>query len=750
MFAPRQLLARLRLVMASGASGGPVLPRIVCLVSAELNGDVCSIYTLRHGDILELIATQGLRNEAVGRTKLRVGEGIVGIAAASGTALNLPDAQNHPGFAYRSETGEEPYTSMLALPVRRLGSILGVLAVQSRALRHYDDLEVEVLETVAMVVAEVLSSFGAVDGIDQGFGSTLQRRFSGTVLVPGLAVGPVVVHGTAAAPDILLADDPIYEIQRLNQSVEAMRRSIDALIARSLAPQADPDRQSSLTASREVLAAYRMVAADTGWIKRAREHVQSGLTAEAAVFRVAGELRERMRRITDPYLRDRVADIEDLAGRLLIALRGQEPRRAPAGAILFARRLGPADLLEWHAAGITGLVIEEAAAAGHAAIIARALGLPTLAGVGGVIDLLNAGDDAVLNADEGQLVLRPDQEVKSAYLRSQQSRSERQAAWTALRDRPAETADGTRVRLLLNIGLPLELDQLELTGAEGIGLFRTEIPMLARGELLGEAEQTAVYARVLDAAGARPVVFRTLDLGGDKLLPHAPAPEEENPAMGWRSLRVGLDRPSLLRRQLRALLTAATGRELCVMFPMVATVAEFRAARSLLMTELARTRNPPPHRVVVGSMLEVPALLWQMEALLPLVDFISVGTNDLMQFLFAADRGAASMTNRYDLLSPPVLDLLEHLRDVTAAHGVQLSVCGESASRPLEALTLVALGYTTLSMPAIALLPVKATLASCDLKLFGAVLEQLRQRADGAASLREPLSTWARENGLGL
>jgi phosphotransferase system enzyme I (PtsP) len=765
MFAPRQLLARLRLVMSSGASGAAALPRIVTLVSAELNGDVCSIYTVRPGDVLELVATQGLNREAVGRTRLRVGEGIVGIVAASAAMLNLPDAQNHPGFAYRPETGEEPFISMLALPVRRSGRVVGVLAVQSRAMRHYDELEVEVLETVAMVVAEVLSAIGAVDGVDQSFASALQRRFSGTVLVPGLVVGLVVLHGTGGAPERLLADDPIFEIQRLNQAVDTMQRGIDALIARSLQPQEDPQRQSSLRASREVLAAYRLVAADTGWIRRARAHVQGGLTAEAAVYRVAGELRERMRRIADPYLRERVADVEDLAGRLLTALRGQTRRAAPPGAILVARRLGPADLLEWHAAGIGGLVIEEGSAAGHAAIIARALGLPMLAGLDGVLDAVAPGDDAILTAEDsqsggqfggqfggqsgGQFVLRPDQEIKAAYQRAQDARSQRQAEWACLRDRPAQTADGMRVRLLLNIGLPLELDQLDLTGAEGIGLFRTEIAMLARGELLDHAEQASIYTRVLDAAGDRPVTFRTLDLGGDKLLPHAPAQAEQNPAMGWRSLRVGLDRPSLLRRQLRALLAAAAGRELCVMFPMVATVAEFRAARALLMRELARTR-PAPLRVLVGTMLEVPALLWQMEALLPLVDFISVGTNDLMQFLFAADRGAAGMAGRYDLLSPPVLDLLEHLRDATAAHGVQLSVCGEAASRPLEALVLVALGYTTLSMPAIALLPVKAALASCGIVSLASFLEDLRGRDDGVASLRPTLTLWARERGVAL
>jgi phosphotransferase system enzyme I (PtsP) len=746
MFAPRQLLTRLRLVMSSGASGVAALPRIARLVSLEMEGGLCSIFAVRPGDVIELVATEGARQGPPPRRRLRVGEGIVGITAASGAILNLPDAQTHPAFDNEEAAG---VTSMLALPVRRSGQTLGVLTVQSRALHSYDDIEVEVLETVAMVVAEVLAAAGAVAGGGQGLADEIQRQFNGTILVPGLVVGKVLVQGSGAAPQTLLADDPVFEIQRLNHAVSAMQRGIDALIARSLQPQADPERQSSLTASREVLAAYRLVAADTGWIERARGHVQSGLTAEASVYRVAGELRERMRRITDPYLRERVADIEDLAGRLLTALSGEQRLVVTAGAILFARRLGPADLLEYHAAGVVGLVIEEGSAAGHAAIIARALGLPTLAGVNGAIEAVAPGDDAVLNADEGQLILRPEPDMAAAYQRSARSRSARAAERSALRDQPALTADGLRVQLMLNMGLPLELDQLDLTGAEGIGLFRTEIPMLARGALLDEDEQAAIYARVLDAAGDRPVLFRTLDLGGDKLLPHAPAPEQQNPAMGWRSLRVGLDRPSLLRRQLRALLRAAAGRDLRVMFPMVATVAEFTDARQLLMREVERARRPPA-QLRVGSMVEVPALLWQMPALLPHTDFLSVGTNDLMQFLFAADRGAPAMAGRYDLISPPALDLLEHLRDVAAAHAVALSVCGEAASRPLEALVLVALGFTSLSMPAIALLPVKAALASCTISVFGRILEQLRAAAGGAASIRGPLSLWAREHGIAL
>lgn len=742
MSTPRRLLARLRATMASGAAP---LPQLVRLVASELVAEVCSVYVMRPGDILELTATEGLRAEAVGRTRLRVGEGIIGMVAATGTLLNLPDAQNHPAFAYRAETGEERFTSLLAVPVRRAGHTLGVLAVQNRAPRHYTEDEVDVLETVAMVLAELLAAAGASDGAEEGVAATLPRRFSAASLVPGLAVGKVVLHGTGPAPRRLLADDPEYELGRLNGAVKAMQRGLDELIASSL--PADGDRSANATATREVLEAYRLVAADAGWLRRVQEVVRSGLTAEAAVHRVTGELRDRMRRIVDPYLRERVADLEDLAGRLLTALDGQARPPVAAGAILIARRLGPAELLDWHAAGVAGIAIEEASAAGHAAIIARALGLPTLAGLRGAVEAVEPGDEAVLDADEGQLILRPELDTQAAFTRVLQARIDRQAQWASLRDRPAMTRDGTKVSLMLNAGLALELDQLDSTGADGIGLFRTETLMLARGAVLDVPEQTALYRRVLDAAGVRPVLFRTLDLGGDKLLPDAPPPVEDNPAMGWRSLRIGLDRPALLRRQLRALLLAAGGRPLSVMFPMVATVAEYRAARALLLAEAARC-DPPPATLKVGAMLEVPALMWQLGDLLPDVDFVSVGSNDLMQFLFAADRGVPALAARYDVLSPPVLDLLEQLRRQAEAFGVALSVCGEMASRPLEALILVSLGYTALSMPALGILPVKAMLAAADLSAFRPVLAAMRRGAAGAPSLREPIAAWAREHGF--
>ncbi|HUZ65509.1 MAG TPA: putative PEP-binding protein [Acetobacteraceae bacterium] len=725
------------------ARGSAPLGEVVELVAAEMVSEVCSIYVVRPGDLLELAATHGLRAAAVGHTRLRVGEGIVGLVAATGTALNLPDAQNHPAFAYRGETGEDLYASLLAVPMRRAGETLGVLAVQNRAPRRFTGIEVEVMETVAMLLAETLAASGGIAAPEEGAAGALTRRFDAAVLAGGLTMGPVVRRGSAPASRRLLTDDPAGELQRLAAATATMQRGIDELIADRL-----PAVAAEAAASREVLEAYRLVAADAGWLKRVTVAIRTGLTAEAAVLRVAGELRESMRRITDPYLRERLADVEDLVGRLLTALEGKAPPPPVApGSILLARRLGPAELLDWHARGIAGVVIEEASPAGHAAILARALGLPALSGTRGVVESAADGDDAVLDGEAGHLILRPETDVSEAYAKAMAARTARQAALAPLRTAPATSADGTRIQLMLNVGLAIELDQMEATGADGIGLYRTEIGVLAKGAIADIAEQAASYARVLDAVGARPVLFRTLDLGGDKLLPGDRAEPGENPAMGWRSLRIGLDRPAVLRRQLRALLMAADGRPLSVMFPMVATVAEFRAARGLLEAEAAKAARPP-ERLAIGTMLEIPALLWQLPSLLAEADFVSVGSNDLMQFLFAADRGSKLLAGRYDPLSPPVLDMLDSLLEHARAASVPVSVCGEIASRPLEALVLAAMGFTTLSMPAMSILPMKALLAAADLAAFRPVLAAIRRGSGAAASLREPLAAWARERQL--
>lgn len=742
MAGSRRLLARLRALMAASADGPPggrdALNALAQLIGAEMVAEVCAIYAMRSGDVLELAATMGLNQEAVGRTRLRVGEGIVGIAAATAAVQNLPDAQSHPAFAYRPETGEEVFASLLAVPLRRAGRTLGVLTVQNLLPRRYTDDEVDGLETVAMLLAELLAASGVTDAGD-GLGSVLPRQFDASPIAPGLVIGPVVLHGMGAPVRRLLAEDPQAEMARIDAAASSIQKALDELIDSSR-----PDDDDA----REVLEATRLVSADEGWLRRVTEAAKSGLSAEAAVNRVSHQVRERMRRIQDPYLRERLSDLEEMAERMLAALDGGEaPLAIPQGAILLARRLGPAQLLEWHARGIGGVVIEEGSSAGHAAILARALGLPALGGAAGMLEAVENGDEAILDADEGQLILRPASEVRASFLQAVLIRQEIEAGFASQRDLPARSKDGVRLHLQLNVGLAREMEQLDNTGADGIGLFRTEIAMLARGAVADVPEQAALYARVLDAAGDRPVRFRTLDLGGDKMLKDAPPQVEENPAMGWRSLRIGLDRPAMLRRQLRALLLAAGGRKLSIMFPMVATVAEFRAAKSLLFTEAARVR-PAPSQLSVGSMIEVPALLFQLPALMAEADFVSIGSNDLLQFLFAADRGTPALANRYDLLSAPVLDALERVVEAARKENVEVSVCGEHASRPLDAMVLAAIGITTLSMPAPSLLRLKSMLAQVDLHALREVLTALRRTQAGPASLREPIASWAREHDL--
>jgi phosphotransferase system enzyme I (PtsP) len=732
----RQLFARLRAALASAAAS---LPDIADLVARELKSDASVIYVARAGEVLELAATYGLNIGAVGRTRLRVGEGIVGMVAASGDALNLADAQNHPRYVYRPELGEEEFASMIAMPVKRAGRILGVIALMSRETRAFSPVEAEAVATVAMLLAEIFARAGATDLPQEGFSDTLPRRYAGHVLSPGIARGDILAYGAMAPIARLLTDDPAAELRRLEKAVDSANKTLDGLIAASL---------PGGNASREVLEAYRMVAQSAGWLTQVREGINDGLTAETAVDKVARNLRERMRRIADPYLRERLADIEDMIGRLMVALGGMAPKPERAdGLVLLVRRLGPADLLDWHSRGIVGVAVEEASPSGHAAILARALGLPALAVDRGAVEAAHAGDNALLDAEGATLILRPEPDVIQVYDRALAARSVRAAALATYKEVPSVTKDGTKIELMLNVGLALELDQLERTGAAGIGLYRTEIAVLAAGGIPDVAGQAAEYGRVMDRAKGRRVQFRTLDLGADKLLPGESGQGEENPAMGWRSLRVGLDRPAILRRQLRALLLGAQGRPLSIMFPMVATVEEFRAARDLLEAEAARIR-PAPERLEAGSMIEVPSLMFQLPGLLAEADFVSVGTNDLMQFLFAADRGTPELADRYDTLSAPVLEMLERLVVACTEAGVPLSVCGEAAGRPLDALAFAAIGVTTLSMSGNAILPVKALLVEADLEALRPVLRELRRAGAAGGSIREPLTAWAREHGL--
>jgi phosphotransferase system, enzyme I, PtsP len=699
---------------------------------------------------LELFATRGLRPEAVHRTRLRVGEGLVGVIAASARPLALADAQSHPDFAYRPETGEEIYHSLMGTPVLRGGRVLGVMVVQNRVPRLYSEDEIEILQTTAMIVAELIASGELVNPLEMAesrFGGSLPLRLDGIRLNAGLAVGPAVLHEPRVVIRQVVAEDVELEERRLREAIGAMQRAVDRLV--------DATRRLGAGEHRDIIEAYRMFAADRGWLDRIGEAVRSGLTAEAAVQKVRDETKSRMMQVTDPYLRERLYDLEDLANRLQQTLAGEAlgsvPAEFPAGFILVAHAMGPAELLEYADRRVAGLVLEEGSPTAHVAIVARAFDIPVVGRVAEATRLIESGDSVIVDGEHGAVLARPRADIQQSFVDAIAARRGRRAYYDGLRNIPAVTLDGVEITLLLNVGLLLDLAQLRLTGAEGVGLFRTEIPLLARNAFPSVAEQTAFYRRAYEEAGERPIVFRTLDIGGDKVLPYLAQTIEENPAMGWRAIRIGLDRPAMLRQQLRALVRAAGGHDLRVMFPMIAEIAEVESASRLLDKELARAaaeRREPPRSVQVGVMLEVPSLLWQLPALLQRIDFLSVGTNDLAQFLFACDRGNPRLAERYDLLSAPVVALLRSVVAECARAQTPLSMCGEMAGNPLDAMVLIALGFRTLSLTPTAIGPVKTAIRSLDAGALAHYLDEIGDRPDH--SLRSWLKAYAHDHAIQL
>jgi phosphotransferase system enzyme I (PtsP) len=746
----RRLLRRLRDIMAGSGSPQERLDRIVRIVAAEMVAEVCSAYVMRAGEVLELFATEGLRPEAVHRTRLRVGEGLVGVIAATARPLALADAQSHPDFAYRPETGEEIYHSLMGVPILRGGRVLGVLVVQNRSLRHYTEDEIEVLQTIAMVVAELAATGELVNPLEiaqSQVGGLSPVRLVGIRLNAGMAIGPAVLHEPRLLIRQVVAEDVEGELKRLRHGVAAMRNAIDELVATS--------RGLGSGEHRDVLEAYRMFAADRGWITRIADAIRSGLSAEAAVQKVRDDTRTRMMQVSDSYVRERLLDLEDLANRLQQHLSGRPPSAAsadlPAEFILVARAMGPAELMDYARRRIVGLVLEEGSPTAHVAIVARALDIPVVARVDDAASRIEAGDVVIVDGDHAQVLIRPREDIRQSVAATVEARTRRRAIYDTLRSAASVTRDGIQIKLLLNAGLLIDLPQLRATGAEGVGLFRTEIPFMVRDSFPGVEDQTEFYRSVFEQAEGSPVVFRTLDIGGDKVLPYLPHAVEDNPAMGWRAIRIGLDRPAMLRQQLRALIRAAGARPLFVKFPMIAEIAELEQARAILDMELARAAKEGrtlPAEIKTGVMLEVPALLWQLPALCERVDFLSIGTNDLVQFLFACDRGNPRLADRYDPLSMPMLALLREVIDRTRDAGVPLSMCGEMAGNPIEAMTLIGLGFRTLSMAATAIGPVKTMIRSLDATAVAGYLDEIGGRPDH--SLRPKLEAYALDHNIAL
>ncbi|MAL78434.1 MAG: phosphoenolpyruvate--protein phosphotransferase [Sneathiella sp.] len=745
--APRLLLRKLHQVMAGHGDAEQRLSEIVHLIANNMIAEVCSCYLRRAGDVLELFATQGLKPSAVHQTRLRFGEGLVGDIAARARPLNLSDAQSHPQFAYRPETGEEEYHSLLGTPILRGGRVIGVLVVQNRTRRTYTDEEVEALQTVAMVVAELVSSeqmIAAIEFSDAAGNATLPHHINGRVLAEGLGAGAALLHEPRIEVIRTIAEDRAKELHRLEAAISAMQSTVDKLLVATDTLFSDE--------SKDIFEAYKMFAYDKGWLKKLQEAVKTGLTAEAAIKRVQDDTRARMKEITDPYLRERLSELDDLANRLYLHLDGRtliDRRNLEQDTVVVARNMGAAELLDYDRRRLKAVILEEGTRSSHVAIVARALGVPVVGQCADILENVEQGDLLLVDGEHGQVFLRPGEDVQQAFARSQQQRAQREAKYAALRDKPNMSLDGVPLSLNVNAGLLIDIDHFPDLGADGIGLFRTELQFMVRSQMPKVDQQTELYSRVLEKMGASPVVFRTLDIGGDKLLPYLKTRAEENPALGWRAIRIGLDRPALLRSQLRALVRAGAGRDISIMFPMIAEVSEFMEAKAILNKEIERAgqrANGLPKSIQVGTMIEVPSIIWQLPHLLGEVDFISVGSNDLMQFFFAVDRGNPKVTDRYDSLSPSLLLLLRTIAEHCEVAGKPFSICGDIAGRPLEAMALLGLGYRNFSMSAETLGRVKEMALSADIGRLENFVRGLCHSRD--RSVRDQLRAFAQDHGI--
>jgi len=746
----RQILTRLHEVMASRLHAQGKLDSVVDIIGDSLTSEVCSIYLLREG-MLELFATKGLRKTAVHVTRMAIGEGLTGVIADNVETLNLAEAKAHPDFQYRPETGEEKFHSFAGVPIVYRERAVGVLCVQHVEPRRYEEVEIEALQTTAMVLSELIANADLVDE-EEALGLTDAQSgpqtLNGLTLVKGLGAGVAAYHQPRVQITQVMAEDIEAERQRVYRAFTKMREQIDGL-----ATQAEFGVGGE---HEEVLETYKMFAYDEGWSRRINEAIDSGLTAEAAIERVQQHTRMRMREIDDPLLADRMHDLEDLANRLLRIVSGQLGTAAQQGlrkdTILIARNLGPAELLEYDRRRLKGVILEEGSLTAHVVIVARAMGVPVLGRAQGLRGIVRDGDEILLDATAASATVRPSSQVAEAFEQRFAKSKERQAAYAELRDVEPFTRCGTRIQVMMNAGLRDDMSALAMTGADGVGLFRTEFQFLVSATLPQRERQLKLYRDVLEAAGDKPVIFRTVDIGGDKSVPYLASDisaHDENPAMGWRALRLALTREGLMKAQARALLEAASGRSLYVMFPMVSEPWEFDAAKAVFDDQLAFLRSKKkrvPEQIHYGAMLEVPALAEVLDLLLPKLSFLSVGTNDLTQFLFAADRGNPALAERYDWLSIPIMRFLRRVSQNTVGSDVDIGVCGEMGGRRLEALALLGIGFRRLSITPAAVGPIKELVRKVDLAEISEAMNGWL--AEPGIALREKLGAWAAERNI--
>ncbi len=660
------------------------LEHIMKLIADGLSADACACYITVDDTYLELFCKYGLENEYKGN--IRYGETITGEIAAQRCSIS------------RTDPSHLIFKSALGSPMLRWNKTSGVILIINKQERQYTQDETSVLETIAMF----LTTFFSTEEISyykkkliKSRGLNLKDRLKGIVLNKGFGVGCAVVHQRRQALVKIFSEDKNIEFARLEDAKERMNKNLDEKFNST---------RLGIGEHTDILETYRMFAKDKGWYKKISDNIEIGLTAEAAIEKAYEDMWNRLSLSTDSYLRERLLDLRDVADRLQLFLSGEtadNTKNTDEDIIIVAQTMGPADLMDYDYTKIRGLIIEDGTPTMHVAIVAKALNIPVIAKIHGIFKDVKDGELLGIDGQEGYVYINPADDIKEKFKSRQKNLSIVLEQLKKLKKYPNKTIDGTKIKLNINIGLDFDMDYLDSTKCDGIGLYRTEIPFMSADRMPDVNEQIAFYKKLLDKAGDKSVIFRSLDVGSDKLLPYWNDMNEDNPAIGWRSIRITLDRRAILRNQMKAFLRACANKELCVMFPMIASLEEFLDAKETLLLEYEKEKrkgHTVPKSVKVGLMIEVPSVIFQLDEILKHADFVSVGTNDLAQFIFACDRGNPRIIDRYDVLSAPFLRVLREIIKKADKAKVSCSVCGEMASNPIEAMVLIGLGYRKLSV----------------------------------------------------
>lgn len=712
------MLASLRNIVQevnSARSLGQVLSIIVKEVRSAMQAGVCSVYLFDESDQrYVLMASEGLRSEAIGKVRLAMREGLVGLVAAKEEPLNLENADKHPNFAYFEETGESPYHSFLGVPIIHHRKVLGVLVLQQETLRKFGDEEEAFVVTVCAQLSGAIAHAEATGALRQlasaGRGKSREAVFRGIPSSPGVGIGRVVlVSDTADLASVpeRFAEDSAAEIEIFRTALESAKQDM-----RNLGEGLESKLSSEEMALFEV---YIRMLDDRSLGGEVIAAIIAGQAAQSAWSSVILKHVRTFQKMDDPYLRERAADVNDLGKRVLGYLQRNEKKSLPLPRriILVGEDLSASALADIPVSQLVGIVSVKGSSNSHMAIIGRALGVPT---VMGAVDLPWAeleGHELIIDGFSGDVISRASRSMRRVYLQRQREEKQLTKDLEKLRDIPCVTPDGVPLSLWMNTGLRQDIAIALKSSAEGVGLYRTEIPFLMRSSFPTEDEQTVIYREQLQAFAPKPVTMRTLDIGGDKDLPYFPI-EEENPFLGWRGIRISLDHPEIFLAQIRAMLRASEGlNNLRIMLPMISSVPELDRALELIdraYDELLQEEGYSIKRPEVGAMIEVPAAVYQVKELGRRVNFLSVGTNDLTQYLLAVDRNNPRVANLYHALHPSVLRALKIIHEQAAIVNCQVSVCGEVAGDPLGAVVLLGLGYENLSMSANSLLKVKSML----------------------------------------